>query len=61
MLQLTNPFLLGGSLAFVVFFGILAALASGRHIGKRAYARYGKAELASTASLETAVFGCSGC
>jgi hypothetical protein len=60
MLQLTNPFLLGGSLAFVVFFGILSALAIGRHIGKRAYARYGKAELASTASLETAVFGLLG-
>jgi hypothetical protein len=60
MLQLTNPVLMGGSFAFAVFFGILAALAIGRRIGKRAHARYGKAGLASAASLETAVFGLLG-
>lgn len=60
MIQLINPAVVGGGLAFVVFFGILACLAIGRYIGRRAIARYGDAGLASAGSLQTAVFALLG-
>ena len=60
MLQIINPEIVGGSLAFVVFFGILASLAIGRRIGQRIIARHGDTGLASSSSLETAVFALLG-
>ena len=60
MLQIINPAVVGGSLALVVFFGILVSLAIGRHIGQRTLARQGGVGLASAGSLETAVFALLG-
>ena len=60
MLQIINPAVVGGSLALVVFFGILVSLAIGRRIGQRALARQSDAGLASAGSLETAVFALLG-
>jgi hypothetical protein len=60
MFQFVNPEVLGGGLAFIVFFGVLVSLAIGRRIGRQALARHGDAGLASAASLETAVFALLG-
>lgn len=60
MLQALNPEVVGGSLAFVIFFGILVSLAIGRRIGRKIVARHGDAGLAGAASLETAVFALLG-
>jgi hypothetical protein len=60
MLEIINPAVIGGGLSLVVFFGILAFLAIGRLIGQRILRRHGAEGLASTASLETAVFALLG-
>jgi hypothetical protein len=58
-LQLINPFLIGGSVAVVIFFGVLAALWVGRRLGERAIARFGSVG-STIGSLETAVFALLG-
>jgi hypothetical protein len=60
MLEVINPAVIGGSLAGILFVGILAALWIGRWIGKRAIARYGPAPVPNIGSLETAVFALLG-
>ncbi|MFI4928651.1 MAG: DUF4239 domain-containing protein [Burkholderiales bacterium] len=60
MFQVVDPAVLGGGLAFIVFFGILVFLAIGRRICRQTIARHGDAGLASAASLETAVFALLG-
>ena len=60
MLEIIDPVVVGGGLAFVVFFGILGFLAIGRRIGQRTIAREGVVGLTSAGSLETAVFAILG-
>jgi len=60
MQGLINPAVVGGSVAMAVFFGILAFLAIGRRIGQQAVARHGETGLASSGSLEPAVFALLG-
>jgi hypothetical protein len=60
MLEIIDPTVIGGTLAGVLFVGILAALWMGRWIGKRAIARYGPAAPPSIGSLESAVFALLG-
>jgi hypothetical protein len=60
MLQIVNPALIGGIAAAGVFLGILAFLAIGRRVGRRAIRRHGSGGLASTTSLEAAVFALLG-
>ena len=59
MLDLIDPAVIGGTLAGILFVGILVALAFGRWIGKRIIARYG-ASAPGIGSLETAVFALLG-
>ena len=59
MLDLIDPAVIGGSLAGILFFGILVALGLGRWIGKRIIARHGPSA-AGIGSLETAVFALLG-
>lgn len=56
----TDPVLVGGSVAAILFVGILAALRCGRFIGQRAIARYGDSGLPSIASIEAAIFALLG-
>ena len=60
MLGLIDPAVIGGTLAVVLFVGIIAALAAGRWIGKRTIARYGPSAAPALGSLETAVFALLG-
>jgi hypothetical protein len=60
MLEIINPAVIGGTLASILFVGILGALAVGRWIGKRTIARYGPAVPPTTGSLETTVFALLG-
>ena len=60
MLRLIDPEVIGGTLAAVLFVGILAALAVGRWIGQRTIARHGPAAAPAIGSLETAVFALLG-
>src|SRR5262245_23735485 len=60
MLEVFDPEVVGGSLAGVLFGGILAALAFGRWVGKRTLTRYGHGSLPNVGSLETAVFALLG-
>ena len=60
MFQIIDPLLVGGGLAFVVFFGILAFLSLGRWLGRRTIARGGDDALSSAGSLETTVFAILG-
>jgi hypothetical protein len=60
MLALIDPAVIGGTLAAILFVGILAALATGRWIGKRTIARYGPSGAPALGSLETAVFALLG-
>ena len=60
MLNIIDPTVVGSALAGFLFVGILAALALGRWLGKRAVARYGPAALPNVGSLETAVFALLG-
>jgi hypothetical protein len=60
MLDIIDPTVIGGSLAGVLFVGILGALWAGRWIGKRTIARYGPSGPPNTGSLETAVFALLG-
>src|ERR1051326_3697666 len=60
MLGLIDPAVIGGTLAVVLFVGIIAALAAGRWIGKRPIARYGPSAAPALGSLETAVFALLG-
>jgi hypothetical protein len=60
MLELIDPAVIGGSLAGILFVGILAALAIGRWIGKRTLARHGLSAPGNINSLETAVFALLG-
>jgi len=60
MLKIIDPAVIGGTLAGVLFVGILAALALGRWIGKRTIAGYGPSAPPNISSLETAVFALLG-
>jgi hypothetical protein len=60
MLDLIDPAVIGGTLAAVLFVGIIVALAAGRWIGKRTLARHGLSTLSNVGSLETAVFALLG-
>ena len=60
MLQTVNPALLGVFAAAAVFLGILGFLTIGRVVGRRAIRLHGSAGLASTGSLEAAVFALLG-
>ncbi|HEV8107604.1 MAG TPA: DUF4239 domain-containing protein [Burkholderiales bacterium] len=60
MLEIIDPAVIGGSLAGILFMGILAALAFGRWIGTRTIARYGPAAPPNMGSLEGAVFALLG-
>lgn len=60
MLDIIDPSVIGGSLAGVLFVGILAALWVGRWIGKRIIARHGPSAAPTIGSLETAVFALLG-
>ena len=60
MLNIIDPTVIGSALAGFLFVGILAVLALGRWLGKRAVARYGPAALPNVGSLETAVFALLG-
>lgn len=60
MFQLINPALVGLFAAALVFIGILAALWVGGLLGQRALRLRGSAGLASSASLEAAVFALLG-
>ena len=60
MLQIVNPAVIGGIAAAAVFLGILAFLAIGRLLGRRAIRLHGSGGLASTSSLEAAVFALLG-
>jgi hypothetical protein len=55
MLGLIDPAVIGGTLAVVLFVGIIAALAAGRWIGKRTIARYGPSAAPALGSLESLV------
>src|SRR5689334_11466052 len=59
-LEIIDPIVLGGSLALVVFVGILVLLAVGRRLGQRTIARYGVAPGGGIGSLEAAVFALLG-
>ena len=60
MLQIVNPALIGGIAAAAVFLGILAFLTIGRLVGRRVIRLHGSGGLASTSSLEAAVFALLG-
>ena len=60
MIQLIDPVLVGGGIAFAMFFGVLLCLAAGRWIGRRGIARYGAAGHPNISSLEAAVFALMG-
>jgi len=60
MLEIIDPAVIGGTLAGVLFVGILAALWIGRWIGKRTIARHGPSAVPNIGSLETAVFALLG-
>jgi len=60
MLQIINPALVGGVVAAIVFIGIIGFLAVGRRFGLRAITRHGQTGLASSASIEAAVFALLG-
>src|ERR1044071_7627676 len=60
MLDLLDPAVIGGTLAGILFAGIVAALAAGRWVGKRTLARHGLTTLSNVGSLETAVFALLG-
>jgi hypothetical protein len=60
MLEVINPSIVGSGIAVGVFVGIIAGLQLGRRIGARATGRHGATNLASTESLETAVFALLG-
>jgi hypothetical protein len=60
MLQVINPSIVGSAVAIGVFVGILVFLQLGRRVGTRAVGRRGPSSLASTESLETAVFALLG-
>lgn len=60
MLQIIDPAVIGGTLAGILFVGILGALAVGRWIGKRIIARHGPSAAPTIGSLETAVFALLG-
>src|SRR3954453_16539252 len=60
MLNIIEPTVIGGALAGFLFVGILAALAFGRWLGKRAVGRYGPAALPNVGAPETAVFALLG-
>jgi hypothetical protein len=60
MLEIVNAAAVGGGVALVTFFGILAALALGRWIGRRVLAKHGPVAQSNIGSLETAVFALLG-
>jgi len=60
MLEIIDPTVIGGTLAGMLFVGILGALAVGRWIGKRTIARYGPSAPPNISSLESAVFALLG-
>ena len=60
MLEVINPSIVGSGVAVGVFVGIIACLQLGRRIGARAIGRRDASSLASTESLETAVFALLG-
>ena len=59
-MHIINPTFYGGTIAVVLFVGIIAALAFGRWLGQRMLARTGVHPKASIGSLETAVFALLG-
>ena len=59
MLKIIDPAIVGGSIAILVFAGIILSLVIGRWVGERAIERHG-AGLANVASLEAAVFALLG-
>ena len=60
MLEVINPAVIGGTLAGILFVGILGALAVGRWIGQATIAKYGPTPTPTISSLETAVFALLG-
>jgi hypothetical protein len=60
VIQVVHPSVVGGVVAFVVFFGILALLALGRWFGRRVIEKHGGAGPSTIGSLETAVFALLG-
>ena len=60
MLQIIDPSVIGGTLAVVLFVGILGSLAAGRWIGQRTLALHGPSAAPAIGSLETAVFALLG-
>jgi len=60
VLDIIDPAVIGGTLAGILFVGIIVALATGRWIGKRTMARHGLTTLSNVGSLETAVFALLG-
>src|SRR3954462_9803686 len=60
MLEIVNPAVIGGSLAGILFFSILVALALGRWIGQKTIAKYGPSPTPTIGSLETAGFALLG-
>jgi len=60
MLQTINPALVGGVVAATVFVGIIGFLAVGRRFGLRATTRHGQTGMASSSSIEAAVFALLG-
>lgn len=60
MLEIINPAVIGGSLAGILFVGILGALAVGRWVGQTTIAKYGRTPTPTISSLETAVFALLG-
>jgi hypothetical protein len=60
MLQIINPAIVGSVVAATVFIGIIGFLAVGRNFGLRAITRHGETGLASSGSIEAAVFALLG-
>ena len=60
MLQVIDPSVIGGTLAVILFVGILGSLAVGRWIGQRTLAQHGPSAAPAIGSLETAVFALLG-
>jgi hypothetical protein len=60
VLDILDPAVIGGTLAGILFVGILGSLAVGRWIGQRTIARHGPSAAPAIGSLETAVFALLG-
>ena len=59
-LEIVDPAVYGSAIGVGLFFAILACLAAGRRLGRRAIARAGSPGLGNVGSLETAVFALLG-